>query len=561
MTRRTCTPWRLQPACALTLLLLALSGLIGGCGKSEVGGKVLLPVGPDQFKPAGLIRVEIVKGDLRKGLQQLAGEFDEQIVRDVTKQILPTWRQQVSERASELGATRASLAEFALPSAETQCAAAAQKLVASTRSGYTEYFDRLRPNLAALSMPSDDPATAAIALQSALTAKLANEAKRLKADYVSRRFVAKSTVIREAGGGGSGGKGGPAGSGPKGWSKLCWNVTNEGGLTVTGASLSVAYAGKNLPDSLLKHFWTGYGALKSLPLHTRNPLGEEVRGLGPGGIFELCLIDRRPDMNSTELMAAEPYGLSNATNALSGTWTINVDDITLTGAPASRIQRGVSAYWQFPAQTLVEAFDRELSAYRKQQPEDDLLEKLTSSESVLAYRRASEALATCQQALALEQQIAQQQLVTATLEKQTQVPADIRALLQDEIDKAKQTRKPEILPKAIRLIGQQRVGATDTSPEGTFLLPVPSAGEYTLLASNKTPQGAPVTWIALVNVQKGRVEQDLSAKVMQEGDLDTVIQRIVFGGDSSPTSAAGTDKGEVAGNDEPRKPTAPAEKP
>lgn len=561
MTRRTCKTRCRDAARSRTPLLLALCALIAGCSKSEVGGRVFLPVGPNQFKPAGLIRVEIVKGDLRKELQKLAGEFDEQIVRDVTKEILPRFHRETTERSSDLGAVRAALAEFALPSAETQCAVAAQKMVAATRSGYTEYFDHLRAELKSLAMPSDDPASAANALQASLTAKLAKEAVRLKGDYRARRFVAKSTVTREAGS--AGGSKGKQKAGPvKGWTKLCWNVSNEGGLTVTGANLSVTYEGKKIPDELLKHFWMGFGALKNLPLHTRNSLGEEVRGLGPGGIFELCLMDRRPDMTSSDLMAGEPYGLSNATNALSGTWAIEVDDITLTGAPASRIQRGVSAYWQFPSQALQQAFDQELTIYRKQQPENALLEKLTGSESVVAYRRASEALATCQQALALEQQISQQQQVTTTLEKQAQVPPNIRQLLQDEIDKAKQVRKPEILPKAIRLIGQQRVAATETSPEGTFVLSVPSAGPYTLLASNKTPQGAPVTWLAVVAVDKGRLEQDLSAKVMLEGDFDTVIQQIVFGGgDAVPNTETDKTASEAAGNQPPQMPAEPAKNP
>lgn len=525
------------------MAVLGLLSLIGAasCAKSKLAGRVFLPVSQKQFKPAGLVQVLLIKGDLVADLKKMGKDLDAKIAADAAKMELPSLKKEQESKKVALATAEAALAQFDLPvpAGDVSCLTQAEAAMHDADARYAELLDHLAAELAALHIEEREPARVIAAAEAAQAARLEEHAARLRDEYLSREVPMQSHMVME-GGTGSGGKG-RSQSGGSSWDKLCWSATNNGRLNVVGGDLFLSYNGQHVPYEIANRFWQITEPLESVAFVVRDSIGREVRGLPPGGMFELCFYARkRPSLPPEELTLAERYGLSNFSNSRSGNWVIGAENVVVTDAPAVKTDNRSTAPLEFEVRPLFDVFRAELAERRARLLETAVLEELTKSDIAVLREHALDALTTCRKVIDLGQEVVRVGEAVTALEQGQMGHPEVRRQLDALLQNMKNQQKSATVAKAVEIINERRVATRESAADGSFVFEEIPSGTYTLVASNKTPVvGKWVSWLAPIQMKQS-LEQDLSPDVMHEGTLAEVIEAIIMA--SEPAAVVITPK-------------------
>jgi hypothetical protein len=502
----------------LLALLISVSQSVG-CGNADVSGRVLIPVSPGNFRPAGNVEVLLVKGNVEAVLKRMAEQYDAQAVTEAAASTLGTLKERYAKQAAELESIKAALPAMGRADGVSGCKNGAEAAATQAQQRYLLLSEKLKPELKALGVETESTQTIVEKLQAELDRTLGKEAQRLAQEYLATQVVLRSSVVLNVN--------------AQQPDRLCWSLTNKGHLKLIAASLQVAYKGKPLPAALAKQYWSTRFDLRSVPLTVRNRYGQEVQGLASGSTFTDCFNAATPALTLETQRDAEAYGLPAGVASRSGSWSLAIGGGVLTNADAVTVRpAGASvAHVEYPIRPLVDVLAPEIRGIRERSPQGRIIAALTDSAEARTLKTAEKELAACRRAAELDEQGAEiARAIKALEEGKTNDPAARKAL--DEFVreiKEKPEKRSALVAKSEQHIESQLVTFQRTAVDGTFLFSDVPAGEYTLIASSKTTIDSSVSWITSIVVKRG-VNQELGKQNSYEGTLTEVLDRIVTQG-------------------------------
>jgi hypothetical protein len=499
--------------------LLVSICLSAGCRDADVTGRVLIPVSPGNFRPAGNVEVLLVKGDIQAIVKRMADQYDTQAVTEAAASTLGTLKERYANRAAELESIKASLRAIGKEGGASGCTTGGEAAAALARQRYLMLTEKLKPELRALGVKTDSTDATVQQLHAELTRTLEKEAQRLADEYLATQLVLRSSVVLNLNAHQA--------------DRLCWSLTNKGHLKLVAVSLQVVYKGKPLPAPLAKQYWSTRYDLRSVPLTVRNRYGQEVQGLASAGTFTDCFYAATPTLTLEAQRNAETFGLQAGVASRSGSWNLAINGGVLTNADAVTVQpagAGV-AHVEYPIRPLVEVLAPELKVMRERSPQGRIIAALTDSAEARTLKTAEKELAGCRRATELEEQSEEiARAIKALEEGKTSDPAARKAIneLVREI-KEKPEKRSALVAKSEQQIESQLVTFQRTAVDGTFMFSDVPAGEYTLIATSKTTMDSSVTWIVPIEVKRN-INQELGKQNITEGTLTEVLDRLVTQG-------------------------------
>jgi len=524
---------RRQRIAVLVQLVLLLAGCFSSaCSKPKVTGHVLLPFQQGKFRPAGNVEVLLVKGDLEAVFRNMAEQYDAQAVAEAANSTLGILKTRLAKREAEL-ASIPSLSEDG-NGKRASCAATAAKAEAEARERYARLFEQLMPKMKKLGIAANDVEQARQELQARLSAGLAEAARNLAVQYLRTQVSVDSGVVLSAG--------------LHKPDRLCWRITNSGGLKLIAVDVHVTHDGRRLPPAVLKQYWSTPFELDNVVLRIRNRYGQEVRGLPPGSSFTECFYALAPKFTAEQRQSMEASGLPTGSASRIGAWGIEIDDGILTDGDAVTVKPPGSpvAHVEYPRRDLVDVMAPQLRALREQSPYGELVSALTDSEEARALKAAEKAHATCLREDTLEKQVEELRQAVRALENGKTKDAAARKAITELVRELKGNpeKRSALVARCEQKIETGLFTFQDSAVDGAFEFTEVPQGEYTLVATNKTKLGSFVTWIVPIRVD-GDVRQELGKANVQEGTLQEVLDRIITGlppprADGKPAAAPRT---------------------
>jgi len=491
-------------------MLLVLGACVAvGCDQSDVGGRVL----PKQAQQTGLpwkrVELRLLRGNLIDELPRLAAERRQVVVAEAQRRVLEAAKAERGPKAdafqrarATLGGDAGSVPEEQAGSLHARLAAAEARLVAA-RAEYDEMLLDLAPRLAAVGITRDTPARMLAQLRDVVQRQIANEARRLRDEYLSTQLVQQSGTVLAVG---------------VGMDRLCWRAENKRDVALRFRGPIVLYNGRPLPESVADGIWSL--PAKDTPLRIPNSRGVDGDLLLPGANFEACFYARGAAL---PLEALEPYGLASNGPTRVGEWHVQWQDITLVGDAGDRSsgESGLSEGMVFA--------DR-LRQFEAASEEGRLLRTLGNSTSGRTVKEAEAALLAIHQTIERQKAAQDVERVVQAIEAGKGGTFDVQVRMLPVVQQI--LHDPEWLEKwfgeAESFIDGRTVGRQEQNLGATYQFANLQPGRYTLLAKSTSDTAKPKLWVIPLEVT-GHVARDLDADTAREMTLRKAYEDVFVG--------------------------------
>lgn len=490
----------------LAWLLLGSVVLLSGCSKPEVSGTVVPSESERSVLSWKRVELRLVRGTLKDDLATLAAKHRDDAAGVARMQVLADAKNEREKRAGEKADVGAA---GDAPEAVRACLASAEAGIAAAKRDHGSAVRELAPRIMAVGVTATSPDAVVEQLRASVQAKIANEARRLRDEYLSTQLVQQSGTVLAAG---------------TSLDRLCWSVHNRDDVAARFRGLTVLYNGRELPRSLAGQLWRLPPPDKALAMPGMRGVNNDL--LMPGEQYEACFYASH---QSVPVEVLHRYGLSTENPNRNGNWRVRWDNIELVDPTAVNGRVDLAAA-RAAADPLAEAFPERLHQFEAQLEEHRLIAALRTSTTARSVTQAEAALLGCHQAIERSKAARNLERVIQALDEgrvddlavQARVQPLLQKSLRDIARVAKWVSEAKVLVEDATIARQERDVGT------TFKFADLEPGQYTLLVK-PTVEGTPAkVWMIALDVQ-GPLTQDLVADSASDASFDKMIESVLLG--------------------------------